>query len=248
MTKSEKIARAIKYTAFAKKNPSDAKDVNFYLNAGDKITQQQLDDYHAGAASVVAEPEPWLAPEPASVEQDPEALGQAEAKAKAKAFNSHRERQRAPAPEPVEPEGMTEAEVIPLPLSVAAAQRRLIESQVRLRTAIDRQRECRGRIGIAIQKWQQAIGAIVTAEDNVRQHLASEAQKRADRAAGRIPARSGRARPGPSVIDQIAAGTAGAVYGNRGGAFAYKRGAMGLAQSQVALNRMAAARKLPSER
>jgi hypothetical protein len=88
MTKSEKIARAIKYTAFARKNPNDAADVNFYLNAGEKVTQQQLDDYHAAAAGVaVAEPEPAVV--------------------EARAFNAHRERQRAPlvppTPEP-EPE------------------------------------------------------------------------------------------------------------------------------------------------
>jgi len=238
MTKSEKIARAIKYTAFAKKNPADAKDVNFYLNAGEKVTQQHLDDYHAAAAGIaVAEPESAIVDHVAEREAEP--------------WLAEQSTVSEPATEP-------EAEVRTLPLSISTAQRRLVESQVRLRTAIDRQRECRGRLGIAIQKWQQAIGAIISPDENLRQHLASEAQQRADRAAGRIPARAGRARPGPSVIDQIAAGTAGAVYGNRGGAFAYKRPlirspagsphAMSLALSQATLNRMAAARKLPSER
>ena len=47
----------------------------------------------------------------------------------------------------------------------------------------------------------KTLGVIVTATDNVRAHIASENEQRRLRAEGLLPARGGRARPGPSAID-----------------------------------------------
>ena len=130
-------------------------------------------------------------------------------------------------------------------MTITEAKNRLLESQILFRTATDHQRICRARLSRAIGAWQGAIGVIITPTDNVRAHIASENEQRQLRAEGKLPSRGGRARPGPSVIDAIAAGSAGAVYGNRGGAFAFKRGATDIATSQRRLNAMVAAQPKP---
>lgn len=116
----------------------------------------------------------------------------------------------------------------------------------------------RARIADAIQAWQASFPPLTDAELR-RQHLASEAQLRADRAAGRIPAR--HPTHGPSRIDAIAAATAGATYGKGAGAFSYKRAVTGPdgtllkgpdGRPAIPMSRGQAARamrmKLPSER
>ena len=155
---------------------------------------------------------------------------------------------------------MAVAEVERPAVTIADARRHVVESQIRLRSAVDRQAQCRQRLARAIAKWQAAIGNIVTDTDLRRQHLAHEAEQRELRAAGLIPPR-GSGRTLQSRVDQIAAGTAGATHGKGAGFFAYKRPligaapgtpgggpAMSLASSQAALNCAAAMRKLPSER
>lgn len=77
---------------------------------------------------------------------------------------------------------------------------------------------------------------------NIRAHLAAEAQLRADRKAGLAPPRRGL-QPGPSRVDQIAAATAGATYGKRN-AYAYKRGAVSLAEAIRQNNLRAAAERI----
>ena len=155
-----------------------------------------------------------------------------------------------------------EAEETPT-LSITEAKSKLLESQILFRSATDAQRLARARLGRSIAGWQQALGVIVTPTDNVRAHIASENEQRAMRAAGLLPARGSRARPGPSAIDQMASATAGGSF-RAGGGFSFKRGlidggapgvrAMPLAQSQTMLNRVEAARAeaarkaLPSER
>jgi hypothetical protein len=167
MITPDKIARAIKYTAFAKKNPADANDVNFYLSIGEKITQADLDAHHAAAGRAVAEPEPRLA-ELSAVEDAPV-------------------------------EHVEEVEPV---LTVADAQRAVVMSQVRLRTAIDRQWEARCRVGAALQRWTAAIGSVITPEENARQFIASSNEQRALRASGVLPPRRGRVMR--SVIDATA--------------------------------------------
>ena len=49
-TSPHKIAQAVKYTAFAKKNPNDVDHVNFYLGEGEKISQSDLTNFHAAVA------------------------------------------------------------------------------------------------------------------------------------------------------------------------------------------------------
>jgi hypothetical protein len=231
-TSPDKIRRAIRYAANAKKSIADVAHVNFYLGSGEHISQADLDAHHAAAREippvvrehVEAEAEPWLA-EP--VEQV--------------------------APDAEQPQPATA-------LTVTDARRAVTEAQIRLRSAVDRQAQCRQRLARAIGKWSAAIGNVVTDADLRRQHLAHEAQLRADRAAGLVPPR-GSGRTLVSRVDQIAAGTAGASHGRGPGVFAYKRPligaapgtpggapAMSLAQSQATLARMAAMRKLSSER
>jgi hypothetical protein len=250
MTKASphKIARAVKYVAFAKKNPNDVDAVNFYLG-DEKITQAQLNNFHAAVAqhglpkatdlldAKSEEPEEaWLAEKTPAPE--PRAAG--------KASSPEPVDTAAPVAEDAGPQEAEEAEE-QLTLSITEAKNRLLESQIFLRTATDQQRQCRARLSRAIAGWQAALGTIVTPEQNARAHIAHENEQRRLRAEGLLPARSGRARPGPSVIDAIAHGTAGAVYGNRSGAFAFKRGATDIATSQRRLNAMVAAAKAPSE-
>jgi hypothetical protein len=185
MITPEKIARAIKYTAFAKKNPADVADVNFYLARDEAITQEQLDAHHAAAGAPVAEPEPWLVELPA-VEEVPVAHV-----------------------EEVEPA-----------LTVAQAQRAVTMAQLRLRAAVDKQRQARGRVSAALQKWTAAIGVSLTPEQNAREYIASSIQQRADRAAGHGSARRGRVMR--SVVDATA-NAFNSGNGRNGGGNAFRR-------------------------
>lgn len=246
MTSPEKIRRAITYAVNAKKNIADVASINHYLGTGEHITQADLDAHHAAAREippvvrehVEAEAEPWLADPVEHVEQ---------------VHVETVEQVAEVAPDAEQPQP-------PAVLTVADARRAVTESQIRLRVAVDKQARARQRVARAIGKWQAAIGNIVTDTDLRRQHLAHEAEQRELRAAGLVPAR-GSSRVLQSRVDQIAAGTAGATHGRGPGFFAYKRPligaapgtpgggpAMSLSSSQAALNRMAAMRKLPSER
>jgi hypothetical protein len=246
-TSPEKIRRAIRYAANAKKNIADVAHVNFYLGSGEHISQADLDAHHAGAREI-----PPLRVSPAPVEVD-------DFGAPVEPFEPV---------ETVEPARndiaasnvIAEAEQLPAVLTVADARQAVTEGQIRLRVAVDKQAQCRQRLARAIGKWQAAIGNVLTDADLRRQHLAHEAEQRGLRAAGLIPPR-GLGRTLQSRVDQIAAGTAGATHGKGPGFFAYKRPligaapgtpgggpAMSLASSQAALNRAAAMRKLPSER
>jgi hypothetical protein len=278
MTSPDKIRRAITYAVNARKNIADVASINHYLSAGEHITQADLDAHHAAAREippvvrehVEAEAEPWLAEQVEVVEQQ--------------AFNEHQKRQLALMVETAPPseslenfeplhangaapshDGATpdtaEPEIEPLAvLTIGDAKRAVTESQIRLRSAVDRQAQCRQRLGRAIAKWQVANGNVVTDADLRRQHLAHEAEQRELRAAGLIPPR-GSGRTLQSRVDQIAAATSGAAYGKGASTFSYRRPlagvpigqpgsgpAMSLAQSQATLARMAAMRKLPSER
>lgn len=188
---TDKIARAIRYTAFAKKNPNDALDVNFYLSAGEKVTQQQLDAYHAAAKRGAPTPEPAL---PAEGNAAPEPESEAP---HADDANGSGTPDDAPA---------NVIQLAPPSVSIAAAQQRLVESQVAFRTAGQRVRELRSALGAAVARWQQSIGAITTPEMNAREFIRSETQLRADRKAGIAPPRGVRRRH-RSAIDATAAAT-----------------------------------------
>jgi hypothetical protein len=102
-----------------------------------------------------------------------------------------------------EPTVMVMAEAPPPLLTVADAQRALTESHVRMAQATDAQRAARGNMALALEKFQRATMQTCTAEQLVRQHLESENQLRADRAAGKIPPHGGQRRLG-SQIDSFA--------------------------------------------
>lgn len=172
----EKIAKAIKYAAFAKR-PLTLENVNRYLNSRDKIDQAQLDAHHVAAKGTT----------PAARAPKPES----------KAPNATDTDAHDDAPSKI-------AQLEPPRLSIAAAQARLIESQVALRDASTRVRECRGALAASLARWQLAIGAVVTPEQNARAFIASETQLRADRKAGIAPERWTRRRH-RSVIDATAA-------------------------------------------
>jgi hypothetical protein len=270
MTSTDKIRRAIRLAANAKKNIADVASINFYLGLGEKIDQATLDAHHLAAREIP--PLPTAAPEPAvddfgapvepingsgaHIEQV-EQVEPVEPEALQVAVTPEPASEMSPV-EPLSKEGQVEQ---PAVLTGADARRAVTESQIRLRSSVDRQSKARQRLGRALAGWQRANGVIVTDEDNRRAHLASEAQLRADRKAGLIPPR-GSSRVLQSRVDQIAAATAGADYGKGAGTFSYKRPLLGakpgeagfypatsLAGSQRRLNAILAARpKLPSER
>jgi hypothetical protein len=107
-------------------------------------------------------------------------------------------------------------------LSVVEAQRRLVEVQLRCACATDRQREMRGKLGLALEKFQRATLQTQTPEQLLRQHLESEARLREDRKAGRVAPRPQR-RLG-SAIDAFAFHTKDSGRG-AGGGRAFGRGA-----------------------
>ncbi len=78
--------------------------------------------------------------------------------------------------------------------SISAAVNRAMatqaDCQMRLNAAADRRRVCNGRVNLALSRWQNATQQTITQEQLIRQHLASETQLRADRAAGRVPERA----------------------------------------------------------
>lgn len=90
------------------------------------------------------------------------------------------------------------------PVSVADAIDNVTMARVRLRKALDAQREARGRLGTSIQRWQRAVGATVSFDQLVKAHLKSENERRAAVADGKIPARQNQSQPGKSYIDRVA--------------------------------------------
>ncbi len=108
------------------------------------------------------------------------------------------------------------------PLSVAQAQKAVVESQVRLRAAIDRQRDARGRVACAVAHWQQTLGAVYTPEQAARDFIASSIADRAAAKDGHVRRRSTN-QPGPSVVDRIAFGHGRNINVGRYGA--WRRGA-----------------------
>jgi hypothetical protein len=108
-------------------------------------------------------------------------------------------------------------------LSIADAQRNLIGTQLRVQRATDGQREARGRVALALEKFQRATMQTCTPEQLVRQHIESENQLRADRAAGKIPPRGAQRRLG-SEVDRFAFYTRANGRG-AGGGRAFARGA-----------------------
>jgi hypothetical protein len=106
-------------------------------------------------------------------------------------------------------------------LSVADAQKAVVESQVRLRAAIDQQRDTRGRVARAVADWQQTIGASYSPEQAARDFIASSIADRQAAKDGRaVPSRN---RPGPSVVDRMAFGHGRNINVGRYGA--WRRGA-----------------------
>ena len=135
-------------------------------------------------------------------------------------------------------------ETAPAALTVAEAQCRLNASQNNYRAANDTVREKRAALGVALHRWLRLTDqAPPTAEENAREFIRQSNIERGLRATGQIPQRR-HGSHGPSVIDQIASGTRGATYSNRSGAFAFKRGATTLAQSQAKLNAIQAEREM----
>ena len=177
------LAQAIKYTAFAGKAITP-ENVNRYLDAGKKITQEQLDAHHAAPVKCVDQVEQVARP----VEYV----------------------------EPVE----EVADVAPT-TTVADAQAALVQSQVRLRTALDRQREYRGHFGVALARWQQVIGMVVTPEQNARQYIASSIAQRQGEKDGTAPPRR-RSRAMRSIIDATAAAY-NSGNGRNGGGNSFRR-------------------------
>jgi len=98
----------------------------------------------------------------------------------------------------------------------------IIRQQVRLRAAVDRQRECRGRVARAVAGWQQATGERYTPEQAARDFIASSIADRAAANDGRVGRRSTN-QPGPSVVDRMAFGHGRNINVGRYGA--WRRGA-----------------------
>jgi hypothetical protein len=109
----------------------------------------------------------------------------------------------------------------PRPVSVTEAQRVLVDSQMRCARATDRQREARGNLGFALERFQRATMQTQTQEQLIRQHIENENQLRADRVAGKIPQRGGERRLG-SAVDSFAYHTRATGRG-AGGARAFAR-------------------------
>ena len=102
------------------------------------------------------------------------------------------------------------------PVSVADAQRALVDSQMRSARATDAQREARGNVALALERFQRATMQTQTPEQLVRAHIESENQLRADRVAGKIPQRGGQRRLG-SAVDAFAFHTRASGRGAGGG-------------------------------
>ena len=202
-THHEKIARAIKYTSFAKKNPNDVNDVNFYLSVGDKIDQARLDAHHAEAKKITGTPTPPVTGAPTKIDGEKPAPVEPRAPVPGEAgYKMEGESDETDATTPDDATA-TVIHLAPSHLSIAAAQRQLVESQVAFRAATERVRSCRTALGAAVARWSQSVGIVTTAEMNAREFIASETQLRADRKAGIAPER-GQRRRHRSVIDATA--------------------------------------------
>lgn len=108
-----------------------------------------------------------------------------------------------PSAPPVEPVAES---VVPLATpdpTIPELQRHVMEAQLRLRNAAERQRELRVRIAAAIHRWYASLGGTVTAEQNVRQFIAASNEARLLRSQGKLPTRPGRQHR--SAIDRTAA-------------------------------------------
>jgi len=187
LTRQEKVARAVRLTAFAKKNAGVAGDVNFYMNAGEHLTQQELDQYHATKAITGKNPEPMTS----VIEAGPDAdLAEImDGKPDLTLVN----------------EAGPEAEVVAVVLSVQAAQRRLSTAQIRRRLAIENQRTARGTLSGAVLAWTRTIGEVTTPLEVAREFIAGSNAQRALRASGQIPPRPPKQHR--SAIDAFAAAT-----------------------------------------
>jgi len=107
-------------------------------------------------------------------------------------------------------------------ISVIEAQRLVAESHLRMARATDAQRTARGKVALALERFQRATMQTQDFSSLVREHIQSENQLRADRAAGKIPARHQR-RLG-SAIDSFAYHTRASGRG-AGGGRSFGRGA-----------------------
>jgi hypothetical protein len=108
-------------------------------------------------------------------------------------------------------------------ISVASAQARLVESQMRVARAIEQQQQCRGFVATALAAFQKATSQTTNFEQLAREHIAASNQERADRVAGKIPQRGGQRRLG-SAVDAFAYHTRNQGRG-AGGGEAFRRGA-----------------------
>lgn len=108
-------------------------------------------------------------------------------------------------------------------LSVVAAHHQLAEAQMRCARATDRQREARGNVAVALEKFQRATMVTQNFEQLIRQHIDSENKLRADRVAGNLPQRGAQRRLG-SAVDAYAFHTRNHGRG-AGGGNAFRRGA-----------------------
>jgi len=115
------------------------------------------------------------------------------------------------------------AKATPRPvLTVMDTQRALFESQMAVKASVNAQREARGRVAFALERFQRATGQTQTFEQLVREHLKSENEQRRLRVAGKLPPRGGQRRLG-SAIDSFAYYTKAHGRGTGGGrAFARK--------------------------
>lgn len=106
--------------------------------------------------------------------------------------------------------------------TVADCQRNLVASQLRCQRATDQQRECRGRVAVALAAFQRATSATVTQEQLIREHLKSEQARRKERIESggpQVPTR----RLG-STVDAVAFYSRNAGR-SAGGGNAFRRGA-----------------------
>jgi len=226
MTKHEKIARAVKYTAFARKDAANVEHVNRYLGIGEKLTQEQLDDYHATAARLVvgnpapapepeatAETEPWLTPEPEAA-SEPEA----DAEAVGAALDTLHQAPEPEAPAPNDPEAARNR--------AFAAERNLGECRLAVTRAKDAESASRRKLATAVTQFQIATGTKrPTQSEFFKQHAIEQNEIRRKIAAGELPPPQRRgAAIGRSAVDRAAFYQKG---GNpAGGGRAYARGAL----------------------
>jgi hypothetical protein len=225
MTKHEKIARAVKYTAFdTKKDPANVEHVNFYLGIGEKLTQEQLDDYHAAAARLMVgdpapeaeatETEPWLVAEPEAVAEpgaDAEAVGAA-------LDTLHQAPEPFAADERYDPEAARNR--------AFAADRNLGECRLAVARAKDAESASRRKLAAAVTQFQIATATKrPTQSEFFKQHAIEQNEIRRKIAAGEMPGPVRRNTAiGRSAVDRAAFYQKG---GNpAGGGRAYARGAL----------------------